>query len=189
MNTQKTHDRFWEAMRARFGLRWLTEFGDKPTPPWIQLLNRFTPLQLKEALELMVPEKFAHPPTMPQFEALLVRAAAKRPENTTDWSRGYWRSIVISQGARDFWLAKIIPRETDFEPYLIQHRDELEGELHHLLDRAVMLERDTGQRTDGIHEMVRHRIFELATERSPYWQRLIERRKAGEPIPRVAFAA
>lgn len=186
MNTAKTHERFWDAMRARFGVRWLTEFGDKPSAPWVQLLNRFTPDQLRQAIELMTAERLVHPPTLSQFEVMLVRAAVKRPDDNTDWVRGYWRSIIIGQLSRDFWLAKIIPQESKFEEYLIAHRDELEGECRTLLERVVELERNTQQRTEGMHEMVRHRSFELACERSPYWQRLLERRRAGEPMPKAA---
>lgn len=189
MNTEKTHGRFWDAMRARFGIRWFTEFGDKPSAPWVQLLNRFTPDQLKEALELMAAEKLAHPPTLSQFEVILKRAAVKKPEDTTNWVRNYWRSVIVDVLARDFWLAKLIPRMADFEAHLVEHRDTLGQEAHTMLVCVEEMERRTGRRTDGMHEMILHWSFEMALERSPYYQRLLERRRAGETMPRPKVAA
>src|ERR1700740_2908018 len=109
MNTEKTHQRFWEAMRARFGKRWLDEFGNEPSAPWVQLLNKHTPSHLRDALELMAEQKFQHPPTLPQFEALLKKASSKAPHQDTDLPRNYWRSFIIATCMRHAGLLNLVP--------------------------------------------------------------------------------
>lgn len=159
MNTQKTHDRFWEAMRARFGVRWLTEFGDKPTAPWIQLLNAYTPDGIRKALELMAEQKREHPPTLPAFEALLKRAAAKHEgEHERDWVRGHWRSVIMHNCATYARRADVIRNAADFEPYLIANQLSLGASLRNLLDELCEMERNNdGQRTPGIQDHAVHR--------------------------------
>lgn len=108
MNIEKTHERFWEAMRARFGKRWLDEFGAEPSAPWIQLLKPYTPPQLRKALELMGEQKLAHPPTLPQFDSLLKRAASKSPDDGIDHVRAYWRSVAVADCLRCAALVNLV---------------------------------------------------------------------------------
>ena len=147
MNTQKTHERFWEAMRARFGLRWLTEFGNKPTAPWVALLNQVTPEQLHAAIDLMAELKFAYPPTLPQFQALLKKAAEKKPTENVDCARGYWRSVIVNAVARAMIQRKYISCWDDFEQLMIQHHATLGAQIRSLLDDVYSREKNTGQRT------------------------------------------
>jgi hypothetical protein len=146
-------------MRARFGLRWLTEFGDKPTPPWIQLLNGFTPDMVRGALELMAEQKREHPPTLPAFEALLKRAAVKHNgEHERDWTRGYWRAVMVSLCEREAFAVGNIASLADFEGYLSANRLDLGASLRSLLDELVDLERNNGgQRTLGLEDHARKR--------------------------------
>lgn len=141
-------------MRARFGLRWITEFGDKPTAPWVQLLNDFTPDAIRKALELMSDQKLQHPPTLPVFEALLRRAAAKHEgEHERDWVRGYWRSVIVHNCATYARIAGKIATLDDFEPYLVANQLDLGASLRSLLDELCDMEANNGgQRTPGIQD-------------------------------------
>jgi len=166
MNTEKTHERFWEAMRARFGKRWLDEFGPAPTPPWIQLLNAHTPTQLRKALELMAQDKLAHPPTLPVFESLLRRATNKAPAESVDWSRGYWRSVIVFQITRQLVNANFVASEDQVEQYVIDHKASLGAQLRELLNELCDLEQScNGQRTPGMYTLVESRVREtIGTE-------------------------
>lgn len=158
MNTEKTHARFWEAMRARFGVRWLSEFGDAPTPPWIQLLNQYSPAAVKAAIDLMAEQRLEHPPTLPVFEALLKRASNKHTsEFSQDFSRGYWRSMIVHECALRLHFANRLssPTSEAFEPYLIYHRHALGEPLRALLNELCDGERNNqGQRTKGLEMAV-----------------------------------
>jgi hypothetical protein len=167
VNTEKTHQRFWEAMRARFGLRWFTEFGDKPTAPWIQLLNGFTPETVRKALELMAEQKLAHPPTLPVFEAILRKAANKHDsEHAQDYVRGFWRSVVVQECSDLLTHREAIANAEAFEDYLRQHRVVLGEPLRLLLDELCDMEqRNEGQRTPGIHTHAQNRCRAIVGER------------------------
>lgn len=164
-------------MGERFGKRWLDEYGDAPTFAWRQMLDKYTPSDISGALELMATRGWQHPPTQPQFEALLVRAANENKPDEQDWIRSYWRSVIADQVARDFWLGIVIPSMSDFEQYLIQHADTLGMQLSALLNHMDDLEKKTGQRTDGMHEHVRKSSFEITLGFSPYFRQLLQARK------------
>lgn len=168
MNTEKTHARFWEAMRARFGLRWLTDFGDKPSAPWVMLLNQYKPTELARAMELMAEQKLAHPPTLPIFEALLKKAAMKRADDGTDFVRGYWRSCIVDTILRFAALHRIIPwGETQLSalpPDVYRSMVRIAADQ---LNECVDTEKRTGQRTPGIEQAMNSTIWDALK----VWQR------------------
>jgi hypothetical protein len=163
MNTEKTHQRFWEAMRARFGKRWLDDFGNEPSAPWIQLLNKHTPNHLRDALELMGEQKLQHPPTLPQFESLLKHASSKAPHQDTDLPRKYWRSVIHGTCMRHAALLNLVPwGETRLERMPTNEIYELaERQCRELLDWACDSERTAGQRTPGIEQHVNQTLWNL----------------------------
>lgn len=165
MNTEKTHQRFWEAMRARFGKRWLDDFGTEPSAPWVQLLNKHTPNHLKQALELMAEQKLAHPPTLPQFESLLKRAATKAPHQDADLPRNYWRSVIQGTCMRHAALLNLVPYgESKLERLPTSAMYEIaERQCRELLDWACDSERTAGQRTSGMEQHINATLWNLMT--------------------------
>ena len=153
MNTQKVHERFWDAMRARFGLRWFTEFGAEPSDAWKSLLNGYGLNELKRALDLMAEQKLEYPPTLPMVEALLRKAASREAmqANAQDFQRNYWRSALVNHCAAVLVQAQVLERFEQFERYLVDHRSTLGESLKMLLDELCEMERrNSGQRTRGI---------------------------------------
>jgi hypothetical protein len=160
VNTEKTHARFWDAMRARFGVRWFTEFGDKPSAPWITLLNQYGPAQVKAALELMAEQKLAHPPTLPQFEALLKKASLKHDTGGKDFLRGYWISVVHETCMRHAGLLNLVPYgEKNYAALPDNMREVAIRKSQEMVDYAVDAELRTGQRTPGIEQHVNAELW------------------------------
>lgn len=149
-NTAAVSARFWAAMGERYGKRWLAEYGDQPTPAWRELLDRFTPYEITDALALLVKRTGTqtHPPTLPQFEALLIDASRHRKaeRSADDQRRGYWRSRVINAVARRMGYTGPI----EFEPVMVAHKATLGDAMARALEACDSLETTTGQRSDGI---------------------------------------
>lgn len=147
-NTEKTHKRFWGAMAEAFGTRWVIEYGNTPTLSWSELLDRYTPADIKLALELMRARAFKHPPTQPEFAQLLAAAEARRRNATDDPAelrRGYWRSLIVNGVAHGLGYST-----ASFEPVLVANKDSLGASMKRLLDEVDELEVNTGQRTQGM---------------------------------------
>lgn len=183
--TNAVHKRFWSAMGERFGKRWLDEYDDKPTRAWRDMLDRYTPNDISGALTLMDGKGWQYPPTLPQFEPLLKEAARHNKPDDQDWVRGYWRSVIVDRFSRDFWLGHLIPSMEDFEQYLIQHRDTLGVELRQLLDHVDGLEKRTGQRTEGMHELIYRASFKITHDLSPAYQYWLKCRKEGMKLHEI----
>jgi hypothetical protein len=146
-NTAKVHSRFWDAMRARFGARWISEQGSEPSAPWVQLLDQYTPNDISAALALMSQAKREHPPTLIEFERLLKRAGAERNVAEQDWPRGYWRSCVIS----DVRFLMGYGYDRDRFEELVSDTSTLHEAMSKLVDDCVDMERRTpGPRTDSL---------------------------------------
>lgn len=161
-NTAKVHSRFWDAMRARFGTRWLEQQGNEPTDAWKQVVNKFTPDDLRKALDLMGQDsKRVHPPTLPEFETYLRRAQAKAPDNV-DHSRAYWRGIVVGTCMRHAFLLNIVRRDAPDlralppDVYAIALRV-----CQELLDWTCDTERKNGQRTQEMEHHVNTELWRV----------------------------
>lgn len=161
--TKATHRRFWQAMGERFGKRWLEEYGPEPTLAWMRMLDRYTPLEVKAALEAMAARGWQHPPTQPQFGSLLVDAAKKGAGDTQDYARGYWRTEIVSAVMREGnRLGKWRLDWAGFEQVVIQRRHTLGADMLALLNEVDELEKATEQRTHGMHDLVARRATEIA---------------------------
>lgn len=146
-------------------MRWLTEFGDSPSAPWVALLNAYRPDDIKHALELMVEQKLAHPPTLPMFEALLKRAAHKMAPQTVDYTRGFWRAIIVDHCSRMLVLRQTITNTEKFEQYLIENKTTLGQPMRALLDELCDLElRNQGQRTPGLFTLAHERCRNICID-------------------------
>jgi hypothetical protein len=160
-NTKKTHERFWATMGERFGKRWIDDYGSIPTLAWRELLDRYSPQEIKAALELMHSRGLEHPPTEPQFAEMLVTAqkrsvAAGAELNAADYRRGYWRAAIITLVAKELGYDF-----ATFEPVLVANRHTLGEAMKRLLDDVDELESTTGQRTAGMELMVEKRCMEI----------------------------
>lgn len=161
--TEKTYARFWSTMGERYGKRWLENYGDKPTHAWRECLAPFTPKDIARAIDALSTRENTkqHPPTEPEFKALLQHAsrAHTRPiEDPSQFRRGYWRSTIINQVAGELGY------DTEaFEPVLIENKHSLGRAMKDLLDDVDELEVATGQRTAGMESMVLNRSREIVT--------------------------
>ncbi len=160
MNTSKTYVRFWATMVERYGSRWTRDYGDAPTRAWTEILDRFTPDDIRLALDglgtLPNPE---FPPTLPQFESLLRQTQAKRLKGTErNYLRDHWRSQIVAAATAEMVRLERIPSRSAFEDFLVTHRLSLGRELRDLLDELCEMERTTGQRTEGIHDLCAQRV-------------------------------
>jgi hypothetical protein len=188
MNTEKTHARFWDAMRARFGKRWTDEFGPQPTAPWVQLLNQHTPGHLRDALDLMAEQKLAHPPTLPQFEALLKKASNRGPKEGVDELRNFWRSVVIGTCMRNSALLNIVPwGEANLGKLPPTVYEVAMAKCSELQEWACDAERTNGQRTPGLEQHINTELWNTlrpwARERGEFYTGHLTGRSGD--VPRV----
>lgn len=145
MNTGKVHVRFWNAMSERYGRRWTEQYGAEASPAWRDLVNKFTLEDIKAALAKLGDIAPEFPPTLPQFETLLSKLASAKKVDTTNYVRGYWRSMIVHD-------CRSLLGQTfeQFEQTLIDNELTLGKRLRSLLDELESAERKTGQRTEGI---------------------------------------
>ena len=104
MNTKAAHKRFWAAIGERYGQRWFADYGAEPNRAWIEMLDRYTPADITDALALLAkrPEMHQHPPTMPQFENLLMAAVrGRKASDGPNYRRDYWRSRIAGEVRRE----------------------------------------------------------------------------------------
>lgn len=167
MNTKAMHERFWRTMGERFGKRWLDEYGNEPTKAWKALIDRYTPDEVKAALELMGSKGWAHPPTEPQFESLLAEASKAAKADTQDWRRGYWRACIVNAVAAGMVQRGLISHPAEFEEFLVRHRHSLGAAMRNLLDDMDAMEQRTGQRTSGMERTCEERCREIVRRFTP----------------------
>ncbi len=145
MNTGKVHVRFWNAMTERYGRRWTEQYGPEASPAWRDLVNKFTLDDIKVALSKLGNVAPEFPPTLPQFETILTKLASAKKVDTTNYVRGYWRSMIVRE-------CRVLLSQTSeqFEQTLIENEVTLGKRLRGLLDELESAERKTDQRTEGI---------------------------------------
>jgi hypothetical protein len=162
VNTSKTAQRFWARMIESYGDRWVATYKAEPNQAWIELLNRYTPGQIGSAIAALTekPETRQHPPSLPQFEALLIAASrATRSEmSEAEWRRGYWRSTIIHGVATALGYGF-----GEFESVLIANKATLGAGMRHLLDVMDDMEQRTGQRTSGMEVHASREIARIAS--------------------------
>jgi hypothetical protein len=156
-HSAKFHGRFWEAMRARFGIRWVEAQGVNISEPWIALLDRFTESDVRKALEIMGQDpKRIHPPNLPEFENYVRRASDKRGDGT-DYVRTFWQSVATSTCMRDAALHGIVEWGASAMHQLPQNvRDVMIPACNQLVEDACRRESEHGpRRTDEERHMNR----------------------------------
>ena len=156
-NTAKVHLRFWLAMTERYGRRWTEQYGTDPSPAWRELVDKYTPDDVKLALAELPKEAPDFPPTMPQFQAILAKAAQKRKDDPTDYLRGYWRAAIVNEVA-----TKLGYTFETLEPVIVANRATLGKAMRDLLDALCDSERRTGQKTEGMHVWCERACQEIA---------------------------
>jgi hypothetical protein len=144
-------------MGQRYGLRrWAELYGETIAPAWRELIDKFTPDDVKAALGVLPKEAPDFPPTLPQFEAILAKVANAKKVDSTDYARGWWRSLIVHEAAQNLGYTT-----EDFEPVLVEHKQTLGIALRELLDEFDVLEKRTGQRTEGMEESCIARCAQL----------------------------
>lgn len=164
-NTEKTYGRFWATMSERYGNRWFEAYGEIPTHAWRETLSAFTPRDIQAAIDLLSTREHTrqHPPTEPEFKALLTqatKAGAKAVENPAANRRGYWRSSIVF-AVSDALGYRYQGVGDEFETVLIANKS-LGAAMRDLLNEVDELEVSTGQRTPGQEAMVERRCREIA---------------------------
>lgn len=132
-------------MGERFGKRWLDEYGPKPTRAWEEAVRPWDASVISGALEMMGEKGWQHPPTLPQFQALLRDADRKYAKPADDWVRGYWRTVIVHEATSAAHEYRGI---RNFEGYLVAHRNTIGAELRRLLDEVETTDKARGKRTD-----------------------------------------
>lgn len=167
-NTKAVHRRFWQSMGERFGKRWLDDFGDEPSRAWTDLIDRYTPEDIAGALSLLSTRherNRSHPPTHDEFEALLARAVNTKRHDPTDYTRGFWRSLVISAVMTEARIISEAWRSISYEAFeaiVIREQGTLGHSVCALIDNLAEAERRNGQRTLGLYETLTRRAREIA---------------------------
>lgn len=156
-NTNRIHQRFWSAMAERYGRRWTDQYGPESSPAWRELIDKFTPEDVKSALGELPKEAKEFPPTLPQFEAILAKTAQRRKADPTDYARGYWRSAVVFGVA-----AELGHTSHTLEPFVVAHRNSLGAAMRELLDTLDTAEKRMGQRTEGLYALCRDGCKKIA---------------------------
>lgn len=159
--TETAVTRFWRTMSERYGARWLDTYTDQPTTAWRDCIKHYSPQAIAGAIALLDAKEHTrqHPPTEPEFRALLKQAArhaSQNSDNPNELRRGYWRSTIINAVARELGYTM----ET-LEPVVIANKHSLGRAMRDLLDEVDELEVRTGQRTKGQEDLVRegaHRV-------------------------------
>lgn len=152
-NTAKTLARFWQTMLERYGTRWSQTYGTEPTHAWAECLKAFSPKDIGRAIDALELKEHTrqHPPTEPEFRALLKHASrqnVKQPDDPNELRRGYWRSTIITLVARGLGY-----NGETLEPVVIENKNSLGRAMRDLLDEVDELEVATGQRTPGMEAL------------------------------------
>lgn len=153
-NTEKLVARFWQSMLERYGTRWAQTYGTEPTTAWRDCLDAYTPRDIAKAFDMLDAKDHTrqHPPTEPEFRALLKSVGRNTPragDDPNELRRGYWRSTVIAAVARALGHSP----ET-LAPLVAANKDSLGRAMRDLLDEVDENELRTGQRTKGHEQMV-----------------------------------
>lgn len=154
MNTEKVVERFWSTMAQRYGARWFDTYSDKPTQAWRDCVDAYTPREMAKAIDMLDLKEHTrqHPPTEPEFRALLkaaARGSANKVEDAGEMRRGYWRSCIIEQVSRNLGYDS-----ATLEPVVVANKSSLGRAMKDLLDEVDESEQRTGQRTPGHSQMV-----------------------------------
>lgn len=145
-------------MRARFGRRWVEEFGPEPTAPWLDLLGKYKPNHLRIAIDLLTAQRPMEMPTLPTFEALLQRASGKTPD-LRDHTRSYWRAVILLYVSTNLRAAGVVSTDEDLERHLVTYKATLGVDLRKLLDEVCDLDaRNNGHRTSGMYDRVENGV-------------------------------
>jgi hypothetical protein len=145
-------------MRARFGRRWVEEFGPEPTAPWLELLGKYRAHHLRIAIDLLTAQRPMQMPTLPTFEVLLQRAAGKTPD-LQDHVRSYWRAVILLYVSTNLRAARVISTDEELEQHLVAYKATLGVALRKLLDELCDLDaRNDGHRTAGMYERVENGV-------------------------------
>lgn len=160
--TEKTVARFWRTMLERYGTRWSQTYGDNVTEAWRACLRPFSPRDIGRAIDALELKEHTrqHPPTEPEFRALLKHAArsnTKAPDDPNQLRRGYWRSSIVHLVARGMGFSG----PDTLEPVVIANKHSLGRAMADLLGEVDDLEIATGQRTAGMETFVLERSREI----------------------------
>lgn len=132
-------------MAKRFGAEWYEKRGEEVNDEWIKLLDRYSPAQIDAALEAMQKREWFGLPNHPQIAALLETAAAKNPNDSADYVRGFWRAAVVAELERTGALAGAWKFGTQMIDIEEPTRQFVLREARLLIDRLCEMERANGR--------------------------------------------
>lgn len=151
-NTAETSTRFWARMAELYGRKWVEEYGAEVPVSWRELLDKYTPTELKAGISALRMRSSQFVPTQPEVAQLLEQSRARAMNKSSDPNelrRGYWRSCIVEQVARNLGYTG----ET-LEPVVIANKSSLGRAMADLLNEVDESELRTGQRTPGHSQMV-----------------------------------
>jgi hypothetical protein len=160
--SKSTQTRFWADMIDRYGRRWVELYGPVPGEAWVEVLDRYEPHIVKSAVASLASLKAEFPPTLPQFETLLAKAAKAERVDDRNWIRDFWRSVIVDRVSRQLGYTYV-----SFEPVLIRHRNTLGSAMLELLNSLEEQERTRGYRTDAAGEWAVGECDRIARNHKP----------------------
>lgn len=161
-NTAETHTRFWARMAELYGRKWFDEYGAEIPVSWRELIDKYTPKEIKAGLDHLRLRKSEFVPSLPEVSQQFDAARARMSNVANDPNelrRGFWRSSVVAQVADELGYRF---NAEGFEAIVIANRSSLGAGMALLLDELVDSELRTGQRTRGMFDMLHQRSRALA---------------------------
>jgi hypothetical protein len=70
---------FWRMMLDLFGQRWVTNYGQEPSPLWTSAIETLTAKEIKAGIRQLLTRGAAHPPTLPEFIDAATADSSKKP--------------------------------------------------------------------------------------------------------------
>lgn len=166
MPPNSAHKRFWSRMAKRFGAEWYEKRGEEVNDEWTKLLDRYTPAQIDAALEAMAKREWFGLPNHPQIAALLETAAAKNPNDSADYVRGFWRASVFAEIERTGSLANAWKFGTRIFDIDEPTRQYVLSEARKLIEELYEMEKNSS-RTPELFRMLSERVWRIVATLVP----------------------
>lgn len=155
--SERDHKRFWAAMLERYGSRWAAQYGPNATQEWQDLIDRYEPAEVKAALAGLSKASPEFPPTLPQVEALLAKAAQAAKGYEVNYRRGYWRTLIVAE------MADLLGHTFgSLEHVIVAHKATLGAAMLNLLNDSEQAEVSAGERTWAMERECQRRCGEIA---------------------------
>jgi hypothetical protein len=148
--------RMWMQFLQFYGTRFSEQFGPKATEAWCEIIDGASDEDLKAAIIACRNQYLQFPPSLPQFEALVNAAVAKRKGEEKNQVRDYWRSAIIAEVMHRYGYRTL----AEFEPVLVENKH-LGDPMRRLLDELENAEKAANTRSAAMWITCQRRCAEI----------------------------